>query len=231
MFGRLKSFFLFGNSSPPQPVNSNETVQVPVFGRHSPTEIAILRCANEIFFNTSAESVREKLESRLEGKGAKEIGVIRRLPDVEVAGYYDELLPLLCIDFPTKNPDPETTDDIRKRGIVIMVKPADGKLYKLYLLPARKQPGSSTSVGQQRLESTTSVVYGWKLELKYNTRAEFEEWRASQKPKDFVKLLIADDVLSLQVLASFVVVHQVGGNVDGLWGLLPSTVIADLKGR
>ena len=230
MLGRLKSFFQFGNRSPPQ--LANETINPPVVGRHSPTEIAILRCSNVIFFETNAESARQKLESRLEEKGAREVAVIRRLPDAEVAGLYDELLPLLCIDFPTKNnPDLEGTDHMRKRGVILWVQAVAGKIYPITLFPARKLPCTSTSVGQQRLESTTSVVCGWKLKLQSKTRADYKEWRASEIPKHSVELLSAGNVVSLKVLASFVVVHQVGGIVDGLLGLIPSTVIADLKGR
>ena len=232
MLRRLKSFFQFGNSSSPQP--ANETVQEPVVGRHSPTEIAILRCASRIFFNTSAESAREKLESKLEENRAndRDIRVIRRLPDAEVAGYYDELLPLLCIGYPTKNnPVPEDRANNRKRSLRMWVKAVNGKVYQVNLFPARKHPGSSTSDGQQRLVSTTSVVCGWKLKLHSSTIAEYREWRASQWLENLVDVLGHNEVLSLQVLASFAVVHQVGGNVDGLWGLLPSTVIADLKGR
>ena len=235
MLGRLRRFFQFRNSPPPQP--ANEAIDAPIVRRHSPTEIAILRCSDVIFFETNEEIAREKLQSRLEEEGAKEIGVIRRLPDAEVAGYYDELLPLLCIYFPTKNdPDPESTENIRKRGMTIRVDAIDGKVYQMEMFPARKHHGSRSSVGRQNLESTTSVVCGWKLTLQGNTRAEYKERLAKhEEPGVSVDLLNTNRSIffdpTLKDLASFAVAHQVGGNVEGLSGIIPSTLVAYLKGQ
>ena len=233
MFGRLQTFFKFGNASPRQP--TNETTDVPVGGRHSPKEIACLRCSQTTFFNISAESAREKLESRFEENGAEKIRLVRRLPDAEVAGYYDELLPLLCIDFPSQeklNPHPYRTDDIRirKQGMKIHGVIIDGKTYDIDLFPARKKYGSPSSVLQQRLESTTSVVCGWTLKLRSR-----EYWqRLAEHPEHVNRtplLIQRANFLSLKDLASFAVVHQVAGNVDGLLGIIPNTVIAYLKGQ
>ena len=232
MLGRLRRFFQFRNSSPPQ--RANESIDALVVRRHSATEIAVLRCSDVVFFEKNAEGAREQLESRLEKEGAKEIGVVRRLPDAEVAGYYDELLPLLCIDFPTKNnPYPEMTDNIREQGVVIRMKVCGGKMYRLELFPARKRTGSlrSTSVGQQCLESTTSVVCSWKLQS--ITVEEYREWCASDKQdKILVALLQTRNFLCLKDLASFaVLINLARGNVDGLLGIIPTTLVAYLKGQ
>ena len=237
MLARLQSFFRFGNSSPPQP--RSESIDAVVVSRHSPTEIATLRCSDFIFFDTSAESARERLESRLKKKRAKEIGVIRLLPDAEVAGCYDELLPLLCIDFAThNNPNQKSTDRIRERGVIVYTAIA-GKVYEVKLLPARKHPGSRTSVDQQCMESDSttsdSVVYSWTVKLHSNTYKEHRQWSAEEQEcneyHNAVRVLRHGSFVSLKDLASFAVVHQAAGNVDGLRGLIPSRVIAYLKGR
>ena len=232
MLGRLRRLFQFRNSSPPQP--AIESIDLPVVSRHSPTEIAILRCSDVIFFETNAESAREQLESRLEKEGAKEIAVVRRLPDAEVAGYYDELLPLLCIDFPTKNnPYSEITNNIREQGVMIRMNACGGNKYLLELFPARKRTGSlrSTSVAQQCLESTTSVVCSWKLQS--ITLEAYEEGRASDKQdKTLVPLLQTRNFLCLKDLASLaVLINLARENVDGLLGIIPSTLVAYLKGQ
>ena len=102
-----------------------------------------------------------------------------------MAGYHDGLLPLLCIDF-QREQSLSGKRDVWKRGVTNQVEDVDGKIYRIELLPARKHAGSRTSVGQQRLESTTFVVCSWKLQIitlqfiKFQA-ADYREWRASHQ--------------------------------------------------
>ena len=82
---------------------------LPKIRRHSPKDIAILRCAKNIFYVWDEENDQKKLEQKFVNSDVTHVVLIRRVCDDQVDGVNVEPLPLLHVEI-AHNPFMNTSD-------------------------------------------------------------------------------------------------------------------------
>ena len=217
-------------------VLSGCTSQAPI-RQHSPSDIAILRSARHVFYDWDEASTRENLEKTLKNTNSRDIEVIRRLQPGEVDDSYDELPPLLCREI-VHHPDAPKTEvskiyrdrysENKKR--VWLKTQIGGAVFTVLVFPAKIRDASGGLVDQSFISN--KVVCGWQVYEGPVLKTAFERGALDiSKLSRLNAVCKARQVQSLKTLASYAVVRQFDNDVDQLFSLIPSSVIADLKGR
>ena len=208
-----------GDHSPPPPPEL-----------HSPIDIAILRSSKHVFYDCDQETVNKKLNEYFRKTKAREVVIVRRLWAKEMDRAYEGPLPLLCTE---TVPNPRYVEEDAKHGDQKPSTPsllwidllAGGFPFTILVYPLTTC-NDSGKLNYLFLDSR-KVVCGWEV---YQGCID-EQLESQDIPTTVVDVLPNVCVPSLKTCASFVVVHQFADNLDQLFGVIPSSLIADLKGR
>ena len=199
--------------------------------RHSPKDIAVLRCAEGVYFYLDPDSASRNLGVGYDKSDINQIVTMQRLPDREVDAYYEGLLPLLSVEI-FDNPFTEEIDDVNfichqfisRKGLWFNVN-IGGETFGVNVYPAPRRTISTRLVSP--IMSSSSIICGWTV---FST-AELENEDSDLGQGEAFFALSHSLVPSLKACASFVVACRVGCHVHRLRGILPRSAIADLAGK
>ena len=242
LFFTVYLFFFHSKDSPKQS-QEEESVEAqnsfcdhstpPPPRRHSPIDIAILRSADCVFYDWDQESVKKKLDEHFRKTKSREVVIVRRLLAKEMDRVYEGPLPLLCTE---TVPNPRYVEEDAKNGDQKPSKPsriwidfwAGGFLFTILVYPLTTC-NDSGELNYLFLDSR-KVVCGWEV-YQGCIDEQLESQDIPTKDRYVVDVLPNVSVPSLKTCASFVVALQFADNLDQLFGVIPSSLIADLKGR
>ena len=208
----------------------------PMLIRHSPADIAVLRCAPAVFFNSEDRIAIQELKKMLKNNKSSEVEIIRRLRPGEIDGSYDEPWPLLCREI-LRNPYGKEKGVLKpylnrysnfKNGVWLRVK-AGKEVFRVHVFPAKKHNQSGESVRQSFFSN--KVICGWRVYEDPIVKTESPVGGVDISKKNKLEAICKADLPSLKNLASYAFVRQYGNDLDRFFGLIPSSLIADLKGR
>ena len=209
---------------------------VPKLGRHSPKDIAILRCAENIFYIWDEENDQKKLDQKFANSDVTHVVVIRRVCDDQVDDLNVEPLPLLHVEI-AHNPYKDISDDSTEVTNLMQWISFDGiwtdstvggASFAIHIYPASKlnEKGNLVDHGTD----SGALVCGWKVYSGSFAKLEKRFHMCKIWPEE-ADALLNSRVPSLKNCASFAVLHQHRNKAEKKIGVLPRCVLANMKGQ